>query len=170
MKITEFLFFCAQISFFCLLLHKKFKIRLKIKNINKNIDRLYKIVYYIVKSALCIVWDSTKKVGAGCLWKSYVISCKFRKVLYHLDTACIWTENMDRAKKRASPDQLLPYHKKISAEGKAQMICFISYTYMVLKRAPIHPQCGANRRSMYITIFNFICYNCMVFKTSAFFD
>jgi hypothetical protein len=35
--------------------------------------------------------------------------------------------------KRASPDQLLPYHKKISAEGKAQMICFISYTYMVLK-------------------------------------
>ena len=37
------------------------------------------------------------------------------------------------------------------------------------KRAPIHPQCGANRRSMYITIFNFICYNCMVFKTSAFF-
>lgn len=37
--------------------------------------------------------------------------------------------------KRASPDQLLPYHKKISAEGKAQMICFISYTYMVLKRA-----------------------------------
>ena len=29
------------------------------------------------------------------------------------------------------------------------------------KRAPIHPQCGANRRSMYITIFNFICYNCM---------
>ena len=38
------------------------------------------------------------------------------------------------------------------------------------KRAPIHPQCGANRRSMYITIFNFICYNCMVFKTSAFFD
>lgn len=37
--------------------------------------------------------------------------------------------------KRASPDQLLPYHKKISAEGKAQMICFISYTYMVLKKA-----------------------------------
>ena len=36
--------------------------------------------------------------------------------------------------KRTSPDQLLPYHKKISAEGKAQMICFISYTYMVLKR------------------------------------
>lgn len=35
--------------------------------------------------------------------------------------------------KRTSPDQLLPYHKKISAEGKAQMICFISYTYMVLK-------------------------------------
>ncbi|WP_207728184.1 hypothetical protein, partial [Anaerotignum lactatifermentans] len=39
--------------------------------------------------------------------------------------------------KRASPDQLLPYHKKISAEGKAQMICFISYTYMVLKRSGI---------------------------------
>lgn len=37
-------------------------------------------------------------------------------------------------------------------------------------RAPIHPQCGTNRRSMYITIFNFICYNCMVLKTSAFFD
>ena len=36
--------------------------------------------------------------------------------------------------KRTSPDQLLPYHKKISAEGKAQMICFISYTYMVLKK------------------------------------
>ena len=36
--------------------------------------------------------------------------------------------------KRTSPDQLLPYHKKISAEGKAQMICFISYTYMVLER------------------------------------
>ena len=38
------------------------------------------------------------------------------------------------------------------------------------KRAPIHSRCGANRRSMYITIFNFICYNCMVLKTSAFFD
>ena len=36
--------------------------------------------------------------------------------------------------KSASPDQLLPYHKKISAEGKALMKCFISYTYMVLKR------------------------------------
>lgn len=36
--------------------------------------------------------------------------------------------------KSASPDQLLPYHKKISAEGKALMICFISYTYMVLNR------------------------------------
>ena len=34
--------------------------------------------------------------------------------------------------KIASPDQLLPYHKKISAEGKALMICLISYTYMVL--------------------------------------
>ena len=37
--------------------------------------------------------------------------------------------------KSASPDQLLPYHKKISAEGKALMKCFISYTYMVLKTA-----------------------------------
>ncbi len=37
--------------------------------------------------------------------------------------------------KSASPDQLLPYHKKISAEGKALMKCFISYTYMVLKDA-----------------------------------
>jgi len=37
--------------------------------------------------------------------------------------------------KSASPDQLLPYHKKISAEGKALMKCFISYTYMVLKSA-----------------------------------
>ncbi len=36
--------------------------------------------------------------------------------------------------KSASPDQLLPYHKKISAEGKALMICFISYTYMVLNK------------------------------------
>ncbi len=35
--------------------------------------------------------------------------------------------------KSTSPDQLLPYHKKISAEGKALMKCFISYTYMVLK-------------------------------------
>ena len=37
--------------------------------------------------------------------------------------------------KSASPDQLLPYHKKISAEGKALMKCFISYTYMVLNSA-----------------------------------
>lgn len=36
--------------------------------------------------------------------------------------------------KSASPDQLLPYHKKISAEGKALMKCFISYTYMVLNK------------------------------------
>ena len=36
--------------------------------------------------------------------------------------------------KSTSPDQLLPYHKKISAEGKALMKCFISYTYMVLKK------------------------------------
>lgn len=39
--------------------------------------------------------------------------------------------------KSASPDQLLPYHKKISAEGKALMKCFISYTYMVLKNRNI---------------------------------
>ena len=38
--------------------------------------------------------------------------------------------------KSTSPDQLLPYHKKISAEGKARMICFISYTYMALKSRP----------------------------------
>lgn len=36
--------------------------------------------------------------------------------------------------KSCSPDQLLPYHKKISAEDKALMVYFISYTYMVLKR------------------------------------
>jgi len=41
--------------------------------------------------------------------------------------------------KIALPDQLLPYHKKISAEGKALMICFISYTYMVLKTAVTCP-------------------------------
>ena len=35
--------------------------------------------------------------------------------------------------KSSSPDQLLPYHKKISAEDKALMVYFISYTYMVLK-------------------------------------
>ena len=40
--------------------------------------------------------------------------------------------------KSTSPDQLLPYHKKISAEGKALMICFISYTYMVLKTTLVH--------------------------------
>ena len=36
------------------------------------------------------------------------------------------------------------------------------------KRASIHPQCGANRRSMYEVIFNFICYNGVILKTSAF--
>ena len=50
--------------------------------------------------------------------------------------------------KRTSPDQLLPYHKKISAEGKAQMICFISYTYMVLKRTV--------RFSSYSPVFSFL--------------
>lgn len=35
--------------------------------------------------------------------------------------------------KSCSPDQLLPYHKKISAEDKVLMVYFISYTYMVLK-------------------------------------
>lgn len=34
--------------------------------------------------------------------------------------------------KSSSPDQLLPYHKKISAEDKALMVYSISYTYMVL--------------------------------------
>ena len=37
--------------------------------------------------------------------------------------------------KSSSPDQLLPYHKKISAEDKALMVYFISYTYMVLNGA-----------------------------------
>lgn len=37
--------------------------------------------------------------------------------------------------KSSSPDQLLPYHKKISAEDKVLMVYFISYTYMVLKEA-----------------------------------
>jgi len=32
--------------------------------------------------------------------------------------------------KSASLHQLLPYHKNISAKGKALMICFIFYTYM----------------------------------------
>lgn len=36
--------------------------------------------------------------------------------------------------KSSSPDQLLPYHKKINAEDKALMVYFISYTYMVLKK------------------------------------
>ena len=36
------------------------------------------------------------------------------------------------------------------------------------KRASIHLQCGANRRSMYEVIFNFICYNGAILKTSAF--
>ena len=35
--------------------------------------------------------------------------------------------------KSVSLDQLLSYHKKISVEGKAPMICFIPYTYLVLK-------------------------------------
>jgi len=37
--------------------------------------------------------------------------------------------------KSSSPDQLLPYHKKISAEDKALIVYFISYTYMVLNGA-----------------------------------
>ena len=37
--------------------------------------------------------------------------------------------------KSSSPDQLLPYHKKISVEDKALMVYFISYTYMVLNGA-----------------------------------
>lgn len=50
--------------------------------------------------------------------------------------------------KRASPDQLLPYHKKISAEGKALMICFISYTYMVLKRTERLRKYLSNRKNI----------------------
>ena len=38
----------------------------------------------------------------------------------------------------------------------------------IKKRASIPPQCGANRRSMYEVIFNFICYNGVILKTSAF--
>ena len=40
--------------------------------------------------------------------------------------------------KSSSPDQLLPYHKKISAEDKALMVYFISYTYMVLNSNKDH--------------------------------
>ena len=50
--------------------------------------------------------------------------------------------------KSASPDQLLPYHKKISAEGKALMKCFISYTYMVLKGPNFYSQAHGELRAM----------------------
>ena len=52
--------------------------------------------------------------------------------------------------KSSSPDQLLPYHKKISAEDKALMVYFISYTYMVLK---------ATRKLLIpVAIFPAMCY------------
>lgn len=57
--------------------------------------------------------------------------------------------------KSASPDQLLPYHKKISAEGKALMICFISYTYMVLKTITITVIIAATEK-IFVMYFMFI--------------
>lgn len=57
--------------------------------------------------------------------------------------------------KSASPDQLLPYHKKISAEGKALMKCFISYTYMVLKAAFLFSRVGIEKRRLYGLICSF---------------
>lgn len=56
--------------------------------------------------------------------------------------------------KSASPDQLLPYHKKISAEGKALMICFISYTYMVLKSRPVLAAVPTLRRCCGVVVFS----------------
>ena len=58
--------------------------------------------------------------------------------------------------KRTSPDQLLPYHKKISAEGKAQMICFISYTYMVLKEMNYILNDGYNKNGLPVLV----CIDC----------
>ena len=74
--------FLCNFDFFCLILPKKLKKQWKNKKIHKNIDRLYKIVYYIVKNALCIVWTVQKTVSVWYLWKCYVISCKFPRVLY----------------------------------------------------------------------------------------
>lgn len=56
--------------------------------------------------------------------------------------------------KSASPDQLLPYHKKISAEGKALMKCFISYTYMVLKAALFLAAVSTLRRCCGVAVFS----------------
>ena len=70
---------------------------------------------------------------------------------------------------KLSQNTLLTMQEKIDQIKHLQSLVF-AHGFGHKKRAPIHPQCGANRRSMYITIFNFICYNCMVFKTSAFFD
>ena len=65
--------------------------------------------------------------------------------------------------KSASPDQLLPYHKKISAEGKALMKCFISYTYMVLKSGvPILPCWDRETPRMRRIQFSFILSQCCV--------
>ncbi len=65
--------------------------------------------------------------------------------------------------KSASPDQLLPYHKKISAEGKALMICFISYTYMVLKSGvPVLPCWDRETPRMRRIQFSFILSQCCV--------
>ncbi len=66
--------------------------------------------------------------------------------------------------KSASPDQLLPYHKKISAEGKALMKCFISYTYMVLKSGvPVLPRREKRNAafasySVFIYFLNAVCW------------
>ena len=65
--------------------------------------------------------------------------------------------------KSASPDQLLPYHKKISAEGKALMKCFISYTYMVLKSGvPVLPCWDRETPRMRRIQFSFILSQCCV--------
>lgn len=72
--------------------------------------------------------------------------------------------------KSASPDQLLPYHKKISAEGKALMKCFISYTYMVLKSGvPVLPVMGSGNAAAWITHYSFssAIISCMASPKSA---
>ena len=72
--------------------------------------------------------------------------------------------------KSASPDQLLPYHKKISAEGKALMKCFISYTYMVLKSGvPVLPVMGSGNAAVRVTHYSFssAIMSCMASPKSA---
>ncbi len=65
--------------------------------------------------------------------------------------------------KSTSPDQLLPYHKKISAEGKALMKCFISYTYMVLKSGvPVLPVRDRETPRLRRIQFSFILSQCCV--------